>query len=265
MSTDRVVEIRVSPRPEKLSTRNDAIPISLKVFAQNSSRALEPPEPCWRITAGNRPAEPWGNRNWPAIVTALPFLSPVKNCRTDRVRVSMGCNSVRAAKSFRLGSATAGWPQTRPRITQTAENMRFIDASLSPVATFYTDQISQFSSILVSSLGFLPSLDHLVRSRQQIRRNRHADLLSGFQVYHQLKLHWLLHREISGFRSFENLVDVNGRGPPHRWAARAVRHKTTVINITIMRIDCRQFIPSCKINNLLPMPTISMEKRVRGH
>src|SRR5215813_3555042 len=143
MSTDRSIEIRVSPRPEKLSTRNDAIPISLKVFAQNSSRALEPPEPCWRITAGNRPAEPWGNRNWPAIVTALPFLSPVKNCRTDRVRVSMGCNSVRAAKSFRLGSATAGWPQARPRITQTAENMRFIDASLSPVATFYTDQISQ--------------------------------------------------------------------------------------------------------------------------
>ena len=80
----------VSPRPEKLSTRNDAIPISLKVFAQNSSRALEPPEPCWRIMAGNRPAAPWGNRNWPAIVTALPLLSPVKNCRADRMSVSMG-------------------------------------------------------------------------------------------------------------------------------------------------------------------------------
>src|SRR5262249_52768112 len=125
----------------------------LKVFAQNSSRALEPPEPCWRITAGNRPAEPWGNRNWPAIMTALPFLSPVKNCRPDRVRVSMGCNSVRAAKSFKLGSTTARWPQARPRIPQTAENMRFIDASLSPVATFYTDQISQdlFDGDLVQS------------------------------------------------------------------------------------------------------------------
>jgi hypothetical protein len=66
--------------------------------------------------------------------------------------------------------------------------MRFIDASLSPVATFYTDQISEFSSILASSLGFLPSLDHFIRSCQHIRRDCQADLLSGFQVYHQLKL-----------------------------------------------------------------------------
>src|SRR4030095_3521773 len=170
MSTDRSKEIRVSPRPEKLSTRNDAIPISLKVFAQNSSRALEPPEPCWRISAGNRPAESWGNRNWPAIVTALPFLSPVKNCRTDRVRVSMGCNSVRAAKSFRLGSATASWPQARTRITQTAENMCLVDASLSPVATCYPDQISQdlfdgeYSSILASARGHLITLSALAKT-----------------------------------------------------------------------------------------------------
>jgi DNA-binding cell septation regulator SpoVG len=37
----------------------------------------------------------------------------------------------------------------------------------------------QFSSILASLLVFLPSLDHLIRSRQYIRRNRQADLLSG--------------------------------------------------------------------------------------
>ena len=37
-----------------------------------------------------------------------------------------------------------------------------------------------FSSILASLLGFLPSLDHPVRSRQQIGWNRQADLLGGF-------------------------------------------------------------------------------------
>jgi hypothetical protein len=136
--------------------------------------------------------------------------------------------------------------------------MRFIDASLSPVATFYTDQISpqdlvdgEFSSILASSLGFLLSLDYSIRSRQQIRRNRHADLPSGFQVYHQLKLHWLLHREISRLGAFENLVDVNGSAPPHRLNARAVRHKTTIIYKNPGKMDCRQLVPRRKINDLV--------------
>src|SRR5262249_8339132 len=35
-----LVEVLVSPRPEKLSTRNDAIPISLKVFAQSIVAAV---------------------------------------------------------------------------------------------------------------------------------------------------------------------------------------------------------------------------------
>jgi hypothetical protein len=51
-------------------------------------------------------------------------------------------------------------------------------------------------------------LDHLVRPHQHIRRNRKADLLGCFQINHQLKLRRLLDREISGFRPFDNFVNV---------------------------------------------------------
>ena len=33
-----------------------------------------------RMTAGSRPDAPCGNRSSPAIVVALPFRSPVRNC-----------------------------------------------------------------------------------------------------------------------------------------------------------------------------------------
>ena len=36
------------------------------------------------------------------------------------------------------------------------------------------------------------SLDHLIRSRQHVRRNRQADLLGGFQIDDELKLRRLL-------------------------------------------------------------------------
>ena len=42
----------------------------------------------------------------------------------------------------------------------------------------------EFSSILASSLGFLPSLDHFIRSIQQRLRNGEAYLLSSFQIDH---------------------------------------------------------------------------------
>ena len=40
------------------------------------------------------------------------------------------------------------------------------------------------------------SSDHFVRSRQHIRRNRQADLLSRFQIDDELELRRLLHGQI---------------------------------------------------------------------
>jgi hypothetical protein len=57
------------------------------------------------------------------------------------------------------------------------------------------------------------SLDHLVRSRQHVLRNRQTDLLRGFDVNDELELGRLLDREITRFCAFEDFIDVDGGAP----------------------------------------------------
>ena len=54
-------------------------------------------------------------------------------------------------------------------------------------------------------IGNLKSLDHSVRPRQHVRRNRQADLLGSFEIDDELELLWLLHRKIRGFVPFRIL------------------------------------------------------------
>src|SRR5574341_1975894 len=49
-------------------------------------------------------------------------------------------------------------------------------------------------------------IDHSIRPIQQRLRNRHADLLGGFEIEHQLELLRLFHGKIGGFGAFEDLV-----------------------------------------------------------
>ena len=62
--------------------------------------------------------------------------------------------------------------------------------------------------------GFSALLDHLVGPREHIGRNRQADLLRRFEIYHQLKLRGLLDRQIGRRGSCQNLVDVSSGAPP---------------------------------------------------
>ena len=57
------------------------------------------------------------------------------------------------------------------------------------------------------------SLDHLVRPRQHVRRNRQADLLGSFQVDDQLELRGLLYWEIGGLGVFEDFINEGCRAP----------------------------------------------------
>ena len=82
--------------------------------------------------------------------------------------------------------------------------------------------VGEISSILASPLVFLPSLDHLIRSREHVRWNRHADLLGGLQIDHELKLLRLFHREIGWLGTLQDFVHVTWRPaasyqrcPPH--------------------------------------------------
>jgi hypothetical protein len=53
-----------------------------------------------------------------------------------------------------------------------------------------------FSPFFFSSIQNPNLLDYLIRSYQDIRGNRHADLLGRFQIDDKLKLHRLFYREI---------------------------------------------------------------------
>ena len=73
-------------------------------------------------------------------------------------------------------------------------------------------------------------LNHLIRPRQHVRRNREADLLSRFQVDEQLKLRRLLYGNIGWLSSypfvlFPNLKskigNLKSKGPLVRLAHRA--------------------------------------------
>ena len=87
------------------------------------------------------------------------------------------------------------------------------------VRTFSGNRVSpqsiegEFSSILVSRLRFLRSLDHLIRSFQHLLRNRHADLLGGLEIDDKLKFRRLLHWQIGGVGSLQDLVHVSGCAP----------------------------------------------------
>jgi hypothetical protein len=51
-------------------------------------------------------------------------------------------------------------------------------------------------------LVFSVLLDHLIRPRQHVGRNRQADLLGRFQIDDELELCRLLHRQVGGLGSF---------------------------------------------------------------
>jgi hypothetical protein len=52
------------------------------------------------------------------------------------------------------------------------------------------------------------SFEHPIRSRQDIRRNYETDLLGGFEIDHQLDLVDSLDRQILGFDTTEDTLDV---------------------------------------------------------
>src|SRR5215467_10801449 len=90
------------------------------------------------------------------------------------------------------------------------------------------------------TLGFLPSFDHPIRSRQHVGRDRQTDLLRGFEIDDQLKLRRLLYREISRLSAFENLVHVSGSAPEQVAIARPVVHEPPVFRIFWPTVYCRE-------------------------
>jgi hypothetical protein len=74
------------------------------------------------------------------------------------------------------------------------------------------------------------SLDHPIRSRQHIRRDRQANLLGRFQIDRKLELCRLLNRQVCRLSPFENFVH-EVRGAPHRiMTAGGIGNQATVFD-----------------------------------
>ena len=55
--------------------------------------------------------------------------------------------------------------------------------------------------------------DHLIRTRQHVRRNGQANLLGGFQVDDKFELLRLFDPQIGGLCAFQNLLHVRAEAP----------------------------------------------------
>src|SRR5512147_2328157 len=71
------------------------------------------------------------------------------------------------------------------------------------------------------------SLDHSVRSRQNIRWDRQTNLIRRLEINDQLKLHRLLDREIGRLGALENFIDVAGGAPEQIGEASPIRNEAT--------------------------------------
>src|SRR5262249_25497394 len=86
----------------------------------------------------------------------------------------------------------------------------------------------------------LLSLDHPVRPRQNIRRNRHTDLLCRFEIDDELELHRLFHWQVGRLAPFKNLVHVGGSAPVNVSEIDPISHESAVLDKLPRTIHCGQ-------------------------
>src|SRR2546425_10774856 len=153
------------PRPENVSRMKTATPILLSSCAQRSCEALTPPEPCTRITAGNRSLPGRGMRSSPASTTGLPLVSPVRNCSPLSVTLSMERTSMRANV---CAAANCGIS------VMLAAKIRWRN--------------------MHASWKVAQSLDHFVSAREKGLGYFDTERFGSLQIDHQLKLARLLDR-----------------------------------------------------------------------
>src|SRR6266511_644386 len=94
------------------------------------------------------------------------------------------------------------------------------------------------------------SLNHLIRSRQQVRRNRQADLLRRFQIDDELELLRLLHGKVGGPGAFQNLLYVCGGAMEQVSNTRTVKQEPTSVHIVALRVYRRETALGRELYNL---------------
>src|SRR6185369_2729136 len=91
----------------------------------------------------------------------------------------------------------------------------------------------------------------LVRSFQHADRNRQIDLFCRLEIDNEFKLRWLLHRQVSRFGAFQDLVHVNSRAPIEVGAVSPIGHETTLIDKLLLKVNSRQPMFTGELDNPL--------------
>src|SRR6266496_1713382 len=128
--------------------------------------------------------------------------------------------------------------------------------SVKRMTFFLMSFLPRFLSALCPLLSALCSLslNHLVRPRQHVRRNREPDLLSRLEVDDEFELRRLLHGEIGGLCAFQDLVNVNSCASPQIGEVCSIRHKAASLHPKTLRMHrwkpllCREFHYSCSVS-----------------
>src|SRR5205085_11104388 len=107
------------------------------------------------------------------------------------------------------------------------------------------------------------SPDHLMGLQEDGRGNRQAQGLGGLRVDDQLELGGLLHGEVGGIGSFENLVHIGGCAPMAVRQARPIGHQAPSLHIHFPVVHGGQLVRGGKIHN--PSEQRIYQRRVRQH
>src|SRR5499426_258850 len=199
---------RVSTKPEPTGSAAVAITMGMVVVAFFASNGVGPPEVTIRSTfRRTRSAASSGRRsdfcsaNRYSMVMFFPSIQPslLSSCRNASKRTALP-EAVLLARNPMRKIFPGCCASAMPAKTSTAAATKIDDA-----AAFF---IAHLALRFASALRVARSLDHPIRSRQHVRRNRQADLFGRFEINDQLELLRLLHREIGGLGAFQNLVNI---------------------------------------------------------
>src|ERR1700730_13006876 len=107
-----------------------------------------------------------------------------------------------------------------------------------------------------------PSLDHLISPLQERRRDRQTEGLGGLQVDDQLVLRRPLDGKVTGLRTLQDLVHIDGGATIERQRVRPVGQKASRLRELPLLIYGGQAVLR---GNLDEVPSVSGEDRGREH
>src|ERR1700752_2113820 len=94
-------------------------------------------------------------------------------------------------------------------------------------------------------------LDHLIRPCEQVDWNFQTNLFCSLKVNDKLKLRCLLHRQISRFGTFQNLIYVVSGLAEKVIEVRSIGHEAALIDKLLLELNSRQPVFASKVDDLL--------------